>query len=336
MRSRTYKVLDQCQTSLMPDPAARLLALLSLLQTPREWPSSELAQRLGVTDRTVRRDVERLRGLGYPVEASMGVYGGYRLAAGAAMPPLLLEDDEAVTLAIGLRLTAGQPVAGLEESAVRALTKVLQVMPPRLRHRAKTVAAATVSAAPLDSVIDPETLTALASTAANRERVRFGYADWQGRTTTRHVEPVKLVALSRRWYLVAFDLDRTDWRAFRVDRIAEPRATGGRAAHRELPGGDVHTYLAEARAAMAPVLRGDIILDLSLADAETRLRESLGDGCIEAWGHDHTRWRTHADTVPWLASQILHMGCEFEVRGPPELSKYLRELADRIVRAGSK
>jgi predicted DNA-binding transcriptional regulator YafY len=133
----------------MAGPAARLLALLSLLQTPREWPSSELAQRLGVTDRTVRRDVERLRGLGYPVEASMGVYGGYRLAAGAAMPPLLLEDDEAVTLAIALRLTAGQPVAGLEESAVRALTKVLQVMPPRLRHRAKTVAIATVSATPL-------------------------------------------------------------------------------------------------------------------------------------------------------------------------------------------
>lgn len=131
----------------MPDSAARFVALLSLLQTPCEWPSSELAQRLGVTNRTVRRDVERLRGLGYPVEASMGVYGGYRLAAGAAMPPLLLEDDEAVSLAIGLRLTAGQPVAGLEESAVRALTKVLQVMPPRLRHRAKMVATST-SASP--------------------------------------------------------------------------------------------------------------------------------------------------------------------------------------------
>jgi predicted DNA-binding transcriptional regulator YafY len=320
----------------MPDPAARLLALLSLLQTPREWPSSELAQRLGVTDRTVRRDVDRLRGLGYPVEASMGVYGGYRLAAGAAMPPLLLEDDEAVTLAIALRLTAGQPVAGLEESAVRALTKVLQVMPPRLRHRAKAVATATVSATPLDGIIDPEILTALASAAANGQRVRFGYADWQGRTTTRHVEPVRLVALSRRWYLVAFDLDRTDWRTFRADRIAEPHATGSRVAHRELPGGDVHTYLAEARAAMAPVVRGDVILDLSLADAETRLRDSLGDGRIESWAHDRTRWRTHADTVPWLASQILHLGCEFEVCGPPELSRYFRGLADRIVRAVSK
>ena len=320
----------------MPDPAARLLALLSLLQTPREWPSSELAQRLGVTDRTVRRDVDRLRGLGYPVEASMGVYGGYRLAAGAAMPPLLLEDDEAVTLAIALRLTAGQPVAGLEESAVRALTKVLQVMPPRLRHRAKAVATATVSATPLDGMIDPETLTALASAAANGQRVRFGYADCQGRTTTRHVEPVRLVALSRRWYLVAFDLDRTDWRTFRADRIAEPHATGSRAAHRELPGGDVHTYLAEARAAMAPVVRGDVILNLSLADAETRLRDSLGDGRIESWAYGRTRWRTHADTVPWLASQILHLGCEFEVCGPPELSRYFRGLADRIVRAVSK
>jgi predicted DNA-binding transcriptional regulator YafY len=320
----------------MPDPAARVLALLSLLQTPREWPSSELAERLGVTDRTVRRDVKRLRGLGYPVEASMGVYGGYRLTAGAVMPPLLLEDDEAVTLAIGLRLTAGQPVTGLEESAVRALTKVLQVMPPRLRHRAKTVAAATVSATPFDGVIDPETLTALASAAANAERVRFGYADRQGRTSTRHVEPVRLVMLSRRWYLVAFDIDRADWRTFRVDRIAEPRATGARAAHRELPGGDVHTYLAEARAAMAPALRADVILNLSLADAQTRLRDSLSDGRIEAWGHGRTRWHTHADTVPWLASQILHLGCEFEVCRPPELSTYLREMAYRIVRAVSQ
>ena len=175
-------------------------------------------------------------------------------------------------------------------------------------------------------MLDPETLTALASAAAaSGERVRFGYADSQGGTTTLHVEPVRLVALSRRWYLV--------WRTFRVDRIAEPRATGGRAAHRELPGGDVHTYLAEARAAMAPVLRGDVILNLSLADADP---DSLGDGSIGAWARGRTRWRTHADTVPWLASQILHLGCEFELRGPPELSSYLRGLADRIVRGVSK
>jgi predicted DNA-binding transcriptional regulator YafY len=249
------------------------------------------------------------------------------------MPPLLLEDDEAVTLAIALRLTASQAVAGLEESGVRALT-TLQVMPPRLRHRAKALAIATVSATPLEGVIDPETLTALASAAANGERVRFDYADWQGRTTTRQVEPVRLVALSRRWYLVAFDLDRTDWRTFRADRIVEPHATGARAAHRELPG-DVHTYLAEARAAMAPVVRGDVILDLSLADAETRLRDSLGDGRIESRGYGRTRWRTHADTVPWLASQILHLGCEFEVWGA-RVSRYLRGLADRILRAVSK
>jgi predicted DNA-binding transcriptional regulator YafY len=252
------------------------------------------------------------------------------------MPPLPLEDDEAVTQAIALRLTAGQPVAGLEESAVRALTKVLQVMPPRLRHRAKTVAIATVSATPLDGVIDPETLTALASAAANGERVRFGYADWQGRTTTRHVEPVRLVALSRRWYLVAFDLDRTDWRTFRADRIAQPHATGGRAAHRELPAGDVHTYLAEARAARRLSYAGTSSLTPASPTPRPRLRDSLGDGRIEAWAHGRTRWRTHADTVTWLASQILHLGCEFEVCGPPELSRYLRELADRIVRAVSK
>jgi predicted DNA-binding transcriptional regulator YafY len=204
----------------MPDPAARLLALLSLLQTPREGPSSELAQRLRVTDGTVRRDVERLRGLGYPVEASMGVYGGYRLAAGAGI-------------------------------------------------------------------------------------------SWPSTSTARTGGPSGPTASSN---------------------LTPPVA----AAHRELPGGGVHIYLAEARADMAPVVRGDVILDLSFTDAESRLRDSLGDGRIEAWAHGRTRWRTHADTVPWLASQILHLGCEFEVCGPPELSRYLRELADRIVRAVSK
>ncbi|WP_157741319.1 YafY family protein [Jiangella sp. DSM 45060] len=194
----------------MSDTPGRLLALLSLLQTPREWPGSELAQRLGVTPRTVRRDVDRLRDLGYPVEATLGAAGGYRLVAGAALPPLLLDDEEAVAIAVGLRAAAGSAVAGIEEASVRALGKLEQVLPSRLRHRVRTIGAATlpVGADGAGPVVDPEVLTALAAAAATRERVRFRYTSGDGTGSSRLVEPLALVPSGRRWYLVAWDVDR--------------------------------------------------------------------------------------------------------------------------------
>lgn len=211
------------------DTPARLLTLLSLLQTPREWPGGELADRLGVSRRTVRRDIGRLRELGYPVRATMGADGGYRLVAGKAMPPLVLDDEEAVAIAVGLRAGAGHALAGVDEASVRALAKLEQVLPGRLRHRVSTLQAATTPLTSGDgATIAPETLTVMASTVAGLERLRFAYRAADGTESRRVTEPYRLVSTGRRWYLVAYDLDRADWRTFRVDRVSDPFATGAR------------------------------------------------------------------------------------------------------------
>ncbi|MET9459680.1 YafY family protein, partial [Streptomyces canus] len=195
------------------DTPARLLSLLSLLQTPREWPGGELADRLGVSRRTVRRDIDRLRELGYPVQATKGSDGGYRLVAGKAMPPLVLDDEEAVAIAVGLRAGAGHAVEGMDEASVRALAKLEQVLPSRLRHRVSTFQAATTPLTSGDGAsIATETLTVMASTVAGHERLRFAYRAKDGAESRRVVEPYRLVSTGRRWYLVAYDLDRGDWR----------------------------------------------------------------------------------------------------------------------------
>lgn len=226
------------------DTPARLLQLLSLLQTPREWPGGELAARLSVSRRTVRRDVDRLRDLGYPVQASMGAEGGYRLVAGKALPPLVLDDEEAVAIAVGLRAGAGHAVEGVEEASVRALAKLEQVLPSRLRHRVSTLQAATMPLTGGDGAsIATETLTVLASATAGQERLRFRYRSGDGTESRRLTEPYRMVSTGRRWYLVAYDIDRDDWRTFRVDRVEEPFATGARFAPRELPTGDAAEYL---------------------------------------------------------------------------------------------
>ena len=228
----------------MTDTPARLLRMLSLLQMRREWPGSELAERLQVSDRTIRRDVERLRGLGYPVEATLGTHGGYRLGAGQAMPPLLLDDDEAVAVAIGLRTSASHAVEGIEEASVRALAKLQQILPSRLRHRVATLTAAM---APIPSgdipVVDAETLTTVAAAVADRRLLRFGYLAADGTTTRRLVEPHRLVPTRRRWYLVAYDPDRSDWRVFRLDRLDRPESTGVRAPERPMPFDDAAEYV---------------------------------------------------------------------------------------------
>jgi len=186
------------------DTPARLLQLLSLLQTPREWPGGELSERLGVSRRTVRRDIDRLRELGYPVQATKGADGGYRLVAGKAMPPLVLDDEEAVAIAVGLRAGAGHAVEGVEEASVRALAKLEQVLPSRLRHRVSTLQAATTALTSGDGAsIAPETLTVMASTVAGRERQRFAYRSGDGTPSRRLTEPYRLVSTGRRWYLVA-------------------------------------------------------------------------------------------------------------------------------------
>src|SRR5919199_6094248 len=224
----------------MANTSSRMLRLLSLLQTHRYWPGAELASRLEVSERTLRRDVERLRELGYPVDAQRGVDGGYQLAAGTNLPPLVLDDEEAVALTIGLRAAAQGAVAGIEESSVRALAKMVQIMPPHLRRRVDALRSATVPAVwgSVGPQVDAGVLTAIAQACRDEERMRFSYTATTGETTSRHVEPHWLVSLGRRWYLVAFDLRRDDWRTFRVDRIDGARATGMRFRPRQLPGDD--------------------------------------------------------------------------------------------------
>src|SRR5215207_5494452 len=211
----------------MANTSSRTLRLLSLLQTRRYWPGGTLADRLGVSVRTLRRDIDRLRELGYPVDAHRGVDGGYQLAAGAALPPLVVDDDEAVALAIGLRAAAQASVAGVEEASIRALTKVVQVMPPRLRRQVDALRSATESAVwGGGPTVDAGVLAAVAQACRDEERLRFTYIPQRGDPSNRHAEPHRVVSLGRRWYLVAFDLHRQDWRSFRVDRLESPRSTG--------------------------------------------------------------------------------------------------------------
>ncbi|MGW1003243.1 helix-turn-helix transcriptional regulator [Streptomyces sp. NPDC002520] len=316
------------------DTPARLLQLLSLLQTPREWPGGELADRLGVSRRTVRRDVDRLRELGYPVQATRGSDGGYRLVAGKAMPPLVLDDEEAVAIAVGLRAGAGHAVEGVEEASVRALAKLEQVLPSRLRHRVSTLQAATTALTSGDGAsIAPETLTVMASTVAGHERLRFAYRDKDGGESRRLTEPHRLVSTGRRWYLIAYDLDRDDWRTFRVDRVSDPFATGVRFAPRELPEGGAAEYLRRSMRRRQETYAFTVRFAASAGTVSTLVPEWIG--APEPEGEDACVLRgTSGDPVEWLATRLAMAGCEFTVLEPAELVECVRELGGRLSRAG--
>jgi predicted DNA-binding transcriptional regulator YafY len=314
---------------------ARLFQLLSLLERPRSWSATELAARLETSTRTVRRDVERLRDLGYPVEATMGAAGGYRLVAGGAMPPLVLDDDEAVALVVGLRTAAGRGVTGIDEASIRALAKVLQVLPGRLRHRVDALAAldggATARLASDAPAVDPDTLTALAAAVEGRERVRFDYEPAGGGRGERRVEPYGVVPLGRRWYLVAFDVDREGWRTFRLDRVGGLRSLGGRGAARRLPADTAAAYLVDTVLAQAATYEAVVTVDAPAADVRARVGDAAAT--VEPVGGDRSRFRSHAETAPWLAARLAALGCDFTVEGPPELVEQLAELGDRLRRA---
>ncbi|MGI5398349.1 helix-turn-helix transcriptional regulator [Streptomyces sp. CA-135486] len=316
----------------MTDTPARLLNLLSLLQTPREWPGSELAERLEVSPRTIRRDIDRLRDLGYPVEATKGAEGGYRLVAGAAMPPLLLDDEEAVAIAVGLRAGAGHAIEGIEEASVRALAKLEQVLPSRLRHRVTTLQAATIPLTRGDgATIDPQTLTVIAGAATGRERLRFGYRAGDGSETKRQVEPYRLVSTGRRWYLVAYDMGREDWRTFRVDRVSEPFATGARFAPRELPTASATELLGHSMSRQ-PEHEVDVTFEAPASFVAARLPDHLGAPAPA--GEETCRLRTRtADSLEWLALRLALVDCEFTVHGPPGLVEYVTDLGARLSRA---
>jgi predicted DNA-binding transcriptional regulator YafY len=319
----------------MAETSARLLSLLSLLQTPREWPGPELARRLDVTTRTVRNDVERLRRLGYPVEATRGAVGGYRLSAGAAMPPLLLEDDEAVAIVVSLRTATGGAVEGLEETSLRALTKLQQVLPPRLSRRVDALASHTlrVSGQRRGPQVDGALLAQLAAAARDREILRFRYSDHVGSGTQRRVEPYRLVSWGRRWYLVAFDLERGDWRTFRVDRIAGPRTSGHRFTLRPLPADDIAGYVAARTRQVQMKFTGRVIVHLPATDVSARMGN--WSGSIEPLGPDRCLLQLGGRSAEDLAFWLGVLDADFEVHGSPELAAAVQRVADRYTRAVS-
>ena len=317
----------------MANTSTRTLRLLSLLQTHRYWPGTELADRLGVSVRTLRRDVDRLRELGYPVEAQRGVDGGYQLAAGAALPPLVIDDDEAVALAVGLQAAAQGAVEGIAESSVRVLAKVAQVMPAGLRSRVEALRTMTVPArwdGPAGAGVDPGVLTAIAPACRDSERLRFSYTAADGRHTDRHVEPHRLVCLGRRWYLVAYDLTRHDWRSFRVDRVTAPHATGSRFRPRELPAADAAAFVRAGLDNLPRPYRVDVLVDAPAA----AVRERIGRwSTVEEVDAEHCRVRMTTDSLDWPTMALGVIGADFRVLGPPELLDQVHEWAARFHRA---
>ncbi|WP_433828725.1 helix-turn-helix transcriptional regulator [Actinoplanes sp. CA-015351] len=317
----------------MANTSARMLRLLSLLQTHRYWPGSELADRLEVSPRTLRRDVDRLRDLGYPVDAARGVAGGYQLQAGAAMPPLLLDDEEAVAIAVGLRSGAAGAVAGFEETSVRALAKVIQLLPPRLRRRIDALQAVTAPGVfGGGPVLDAVSLTTIAMACRGEERLRFDYTPRAGEAMVRHVEPHRLVSLGRRWYLVAWDLDRGDWRSFRVDRLTSPAPTGARFRPRELPGGDPVTWM---RSRMASIPNRYDVSVLIETPAEA-VRSFVGQwGAVEPVSASACRLRMSVDDLSWPTMVLGVLARPFTIESPQELRDRVRVAGETLIRGSS-
>ena len=335
----------------MANTSSRTLRLLSLLQNHRFWPGAELAERLGVSPRTLRRDVDRLRELGYPVTAHPGVDGGYQLASGTAVPPLVVDDDEAVALAVGLRLaTQGADVPGttrqetaehgtIAEAAARALAKVTQVMPARLRRRAEAVAAMTESAtwdatrAAQAAAINPDALASAALACRDAERIRFSYGAASGERTERHVEPLRLVALDRRWYLVAYDLTRNDWRSFRLDRvIGVPQPTGARFRPRELPAADAAEFVRRNITAAVPgTWQVEAVIEAPAAVVRKRIgrwatvQEDGPGRCLVTM--------TPGDNLDWPVIALGVAGADFQVLSPPELIARIEDWGNRFTTA---
>ncbi|WP_129664446.1 helix-turn-helix transcriptional regulator [Phytoactinopolyspora endophytica] len=309
----------------MANTSSRMLRLLSLLQTHRYWPGGDLAERLDVSERTLRRDIDRLRELGYPIEASRGVAGGYQLQAGAALPPLLLDDDEAVAIAVGLTTGSGGAVDGIEETSVRALAKIVQVMPPKLRRRVDALQAATVPAVwGGGPTVDAEALAVIALTCRDSERLRFRYTTRAGDEASRLVEPHQMVSLGRRWYLVAWDLGRADWRTFRVDRLVDPFPTGVRFQPRELPSSDAATFVRESLASIPTQYQVEVVIQAPAADVANVVRQWA---TVEPIDDASCRMLMNVDDLSWPALVLGALGAEFDVVNPPELRAHLRTTA---------
>jgi predicted DNA-binding transcriptional regulator YafY len=313
--------------------SARLLHLLSLLQSRPGWTGVELAERLGVGLRTVRRDIDRLRELGYPVEAAPGVAGGYRLGIGADLPPLLLDDEEAMAVAISLRTAATGSVAGLEEAALRALAKLQQMLPSRLRHRVTAFQTSVPLTAGTAPGVDADLLTAIAAACRDHRRVRLRYQGRDG-ASAREVEPYRLVHTTRRWYLLAWDTGKRDWRTFRVDRISAPLGPpGARFLPRPLPQEDTAAYVAQSITSAPYTYQARILFHAPLEQVAPHT--SAAAGRLEAADAHTCLFHAGSNSLQELAVYIAAKGFDFEVLDPPELLPVLREVSDRLRRAAN-
>lgn len=313
----------------MADSSSRMLELLSLLQLQREWPGRELAERLGVSDRTLRRDVDKLRALDYPVRAIKGRGGGYRLGDGARLPPLQLAADEAVAAAIGLSTAASSNVHGVGEAALRALGKLEKILPSRLRGGIEQLGASVVHV-PGSAAVEPSVLVTLAGACLDSFRIRFDYVRGDGTESSREVEPYRLVTWVGHWYLIAWDLMREDWRTFRVDRLRPRVPLGPRFTPRDLPDEDVGAYLL-ARVRTLWESKAAVLVH-EPADSKV-MRHWRAHGEVEVVDAQTSRLRLDGDSLHGLAGMLAELDADFTVESPPELAAYLVQVARRFDRA---
>jgi predicted DNA-binding transcriptional regulator YafY len=313
----------------MLETSARLLRLLALLQAHRDWSGTALAERLDVSPRTVRRDMDKLRLLGYPIDAIGGVGGGYRLAAGATLPPLLLDDEEAIAVAVGLRTAAASAVTGIAETSVRALAKLDQVLPSRLRHQVNTLGAAVVTTPTLGPTADPAVLTAVAAAIRDHLRLRFDYLG-----AVRDAEPYRLVHNGPRWYLLAWDVQRADWRTFRVDRLSPRVPTGPRFTPRPLPAEDLARYLSLGVTTSPYRWQAVLVMHAPAREVADEVPPTIG--VVEPIDGATCTVRIGSDSLDQLAVWTAAFGFEFEVREPPELVSHLARLTGRLARAAAR
>lgn len=318
----------------MNDPTGRALTLLSLLQTHRYWPGGELADRLGVTERTVRRDVDRLRDLGYPVEATPGVGGGYQLAAGTHLPPLLVDDDEAVALAVGLRAAAGASIEGIEDTTLRVMAKLEQILPDRLRRRVDALNSnlETLRWTSRDTV-PAASLGVLAAACRDREEVRFDYTRRDGEASSRLVRPHQLVTVGQRWYLVAWDVRRSDWRTFRIDRMENPRVAGLRFEPMDLPAKSAAAFVEAGLQSLNLTFEATVTVTAPADRIEETNRWFGAQMELESLGADRHRLILRAEALEWLVAMIAIMATSYPIEiedAPPEASQLISTAASRL------
>jgi predicted DNA-binding transcriptional regulator YafY len=319
----------------MAETTTRILSLLGLLQAHRQWSGPELADRLGVTQRTLRRDVERIRELGYRVDAVRGPLGGYRLEAGGQLPPLLLSENEAVTMAIGLRVAAQQGLVDGELTTQSALAKFEQVLPAALRRRVNALATHLQAETPRTPTVSQELLGTLALACRDSERIRFSYEDGRGEHTERVAEPHALVVARRNWFLVCWDIRRNDWRTFRLDRMSRLFGTRLRFEPRTVPGGDAAAYVAASVASVRNRFSMDVVLDLPLAEAQS----AFGPWGAQASAVDErtTRWSVEGESPEHLFGALAWIPPDvtYRIEGETALLEFVAAAARRAADAVS-